>query len=692
MSRPAYTIENALPRLYSLSLPSETLFSRYFLPPEGLEFFLQYRLRVFVHTLMRAITHDFVHMNALPIFPISEHRKLRTWIAVLMKHFQLIARTLRYRADQVSGGDLPWARQTFNIPAEASQMFKLAIFLCNFVAFTTSSRLPAELDYPILHPLIEISARQLLLTGTRGDYAEYDEKGRYDPACQLFAQSEPFYASPGGVILSPMPLHTTPLAMGFTDSFAHFEVGRPELLPENSTDTVFASNYARKRLLLNFFSLATHSSNPPTQPNAVPSRLLQRPSNPSQLQPQVREEIQGALLPSILQPRQTPRLRALLDFASRGRISRPVSWRSVSRKGRSWGKYRLHYHLADPPLPDWKAINRRLEFAVEHVRGATYRLEAVESNAVDPSELRPRPVRPDVPPPLADLPPLPELPFLDANAKPPHPLDDDLTAAQEAENFAFFEGQAARYRERKQIRDDHSAECARLQLAHETAYWRAYEEDLEVWQAENVGLQHEIAEYQEELEFTRATLRECEEEYEKACTRAGRYIIRHHEIKALTRHIIQLRDQVAYAHELKVALQGNVSLGPAIDVFLEASHLGEVPPGFSYRPVAEEPARPDVLSSLVSRETSPPLVSPSKSRKGKEVDPRERPGSRPQATVPSPSPLGRKIFITVPALPSDSRPFAAPRGESSKKRTAADEGAGRPAKKAKPSKPFSQPI
>ncbi|KAJ7031676.1 hypothetical protein C8F04DRAFT_1397026, partial [Mycena alexandri] len=357
------------------------------------------------------------------------------------------------------------------------------------------------------------------------------------------------------------------------------------------------------------------------------------------------------------------------------------------------GQYRLHYHLADPPLPDWKAINRRLEFAVEHVRGATYRLEAVESNAVDPSELRPRPVRPDAPPPLADLPPLPELPFLDANAKPPHPLDDNLTAAQEAENFTFFEGQAARYRERKQIRDDHSAECARLQLAHETAYWRAYEEDLEVWQAENVGLQHEIAEHQEELEFTRATLRECEEEYEKACTRAGRYIIRHHEIKALTRHIIQLRDQVAYAHELKVALQGNVSLGPAIDVFLEASHLGEVPPGFSYRPVAEEPARPDVLSSLASRETTSPLVSPSKSRKGKEIDPLERPGSRPQATVPSPSPLGRKIFITVPALPSDSRPFAAPRGESSKKRTAVDEGAGRPAKMAKPasakSKPFS---
>lgn len=96
MSRPAYTIENALPRLYSLSLPSETLFSRYFLPPEGLEFFLQYRLRVFVHTLMRAITHDFVHMNALPIFPISEHRKLRTWIAVLMKHFvRFILRAFR---------------------------------------------------------------------------------------------------------------------------------------------------------------------------------------------------------------------------------------------------------------------------------------------------------------------------------------------------------------------------------------------------------------------------------------------------------------------------------------------------------------------------------------------------------------------------------------------------------------------
>jgi hypothetical protein len=87
MRGPTYTIETALPRLYSLSLPAETLHAKFFFPEDGLENFLQFRMRVFVHTLMRAITHDFTHFTSLPAFPPPEHQKLRAWIEILMTHF-----------------------------------------------------------------------------------------------------------------------------------------------------------------------------------------------------------------------------------------------------------------------------------------------------------------------------------------------------------------------------------------------------------------------------------------------------------------------------------------------------------------------------------------------------------------------------------------------------------------------------
>ncbi|KAJ7036102.1 hypothetical protein C8F04DRAFT_1258220 [Mycena alexandri] len=82
-----------------------------------------------------------------------------------------------------------------------------------------------------------------------------------------------------------------------------------------------------------------------------------------------------------------------------------------------------------------------------------------------------------------------------------------------------------------------------------------------------------------------------------------------------------------------VALQGNQTLGEEIDVFLEAAHLGEVPPGFTYRPI-------DTKTPYVNRPVSasvpsqPPPVSSSsssltKSReqgkgKGKAVDSPEK--------------------------------------------------------------------
>lgn len=134
---------------------------------------------------------------------------------------------------------------------------------------------------------------------------------------------------------------------------------------------MIASNYARKRLLLNFFSLATHSSNPPTQPNAVPSRLLQRkspfscaisskltedssgPSNPSQLQPQVREEIQGALF---RQSSSRVRLRVCAPFST---SRRGGGFHAQFLGGASHGK--ANPGAIPAPLPPRRPAASRLE-------------------------------------------------------------------------------------------------------------------------------------------------------------------------------------------------------------------------------------------------------------------------------------------------------------------------------------------
>lgn len=235
MRGPTYTIETALPRLYSLSLPAETLHAKFFFPEDGLENFLQFRMRVFVHTLMRAITHDFTHFTSLPAFPPPEHQKLRAWIEILMTHFvssvagfyrvadpwnpllqRLVSRTLKHRTERISAGDLSWASYSFRVPAEAFQMFKLSIFLCNFVGFTTPSRFPDDLDFPILYPMIDLSTRELMLSGSQSDYPEYDSRGRLEPGSQLFAQASSVDGFSPNDFFSPSSFHTSPFPMGYT--------------------------------------------------------------------------------------------------------------------------------------------------------------------------------------------------------------------------------------------------------------------------------------------------------------------------------------------------------------------------------------------------------------------------------------------------------------------------------------------
>lgn len=244
MPSPSYTIDNALPRLFALALPADTLSSPFYIPNEGFPNFLQYRMRVFAHTLLRAITHDFIHTDSLPGFPRLELLKLHEWIEILMLHFvrnnppflfclrltdprnqflqRLVSRTLKIRTERLSAGDLSWLAVPLDIPAEAFQMLKLSVYLCNFVAYVMPSPFPADHDARILFPLMELSQRQVLLTGARSDYAEYDSRGQYEPASLLFSDPGTVQNSQHNVILSPTPLHSAPLALGFTSEQRSF--------------------------------------------------------------------------------------------------------------------------------------------------------------------------------------------------------------------------------------------------------------------------------------------------------------------------------------------------------------------------------------------------------------------------------------------------------------------------------------
>ncbi|KAJ7752168.1 hypothetical protein B0H16DRAFT_1723938 [Mycena metata] len=219
---PSYTIDNALPRLYALALPADTLSSPFYIPNEGFPNFLQYRMRVFAHTLLRAITHDFIHTDSLPGFPSTgaaeASRVDRDPNASLCakQPSRLVSRTLKIRTERLSAGDLSWLAVPLDIPAEAFQMLKLSVYLCNFVAYVMPSPFPADHDARILFPLMELSQRQALLTGARSDYAEYDSRGQYKPASLLFSDPGTVQNSQHNVILSPTPLHSAPLAFGFT--------------------------------------------------------------------------------------------------------------------------------------------------------------------------------------------------------------------------------------------------------------------------------------------------------------------------------------------------------------------------------------------------------------------------------------------------------------------------------------------
>ncbi|KAJ7921304.1 hypothetical protein B0H13DRAFT_2318655 [Mycena leptocephala] len=107
-----------------------------------------YRLRAFVHGIMRAATHDFQFLDFLPSYPLAEHRKLCSWVEVLLWHLRLVVKTIDHR---------PF------------HMLQLVSFLCHFVGYTNGDDSVESLRPTILLPLIGASSKQIIMTGCRGN-------------------------------------------------------------------------------------------------------------------------------------------------------------------------------------------------------------------------------------------------------------------------------------------------------------------------------------------------------------------------------------------------------------------------------------------------------------------------------------------------------------------------------------------
>ncbi|KAJ7022861.1 hypothetical protein C8F04DRAFT_1272171 [Mycena alexandri] len=355
-------------------------------------------------------------------------------------------------------------------------------------------------------------------------------------------------------------------------------------------------------------------------------------------------------------------------------------------------RFRLQSDAPHPYPVNLQQVHNSLEHTRMVGEALADKLADLDENQPILADLRPRPVRATVAPP-APIPSPPVLPPLIPDSDAPHNPADELDEAAEEELAEFSRRWQARFDERKALRENHRATCERVQREHEAAFWAEQDHQQEFWESERTASLADLAAYNEERESVVQRLESMQELHDRDVVRAGRHIVRQNEIEAVTRHIYRLRDEVAYSHEMLVALQGNQTLGEEIDVFLEAAHLGEVPPGFSYRPI--DPKTPYVnrpVSSSVPSQPPPASSSSSslsKSReqgkgKGKAVDSPEKgkgkavdsagkgKGKAREVASSTESSKLPRVTLRLPPPPAD---FAAVRGSGSKKRVAVEDGA-----------------
>ncbi|KAJ7018865.1 hypothetical protein C8F04DRAFT_1277066 [Mycena alexandri] len=353
-------------------------------------------------------------------------------------------------------------------------------------------------------------------------------------------------------------------------------------------------------------------------------------------------------------------------------------------------RFRLQSDAPHPYPVNLQQVHNSLEHTRMVGEALADKLADLDENQPILADLRPRPVRATVAPP-APIPSPPVLPPLIPDSDAPHNPTDELDEAAEEELAEFSRRRQARFDERKALRDNYRTTCERQ----------------EFWESERTASLADLAAYNEERAWVVGELEFAVESRDRELVRAGRHIVRQNKIEAVTRHIYRLRDEVAYSHEMLVALQGNQTLGEEIDVFLEAAHLGEVPPGFSYRPI--DPKTPYVnrpVSTSVPSQPPPAsssLSSLSKSReqgkgKGKAVDSPEKgkgravdspeKGKGKAREVTSSTEPGKlpRVTLRLPPPPAD---FASVRGGGSKKRVVTeDETPERPSKVKKTGAPY----
>ncbi|KAJ7841681.1 hypothetical protein B0H13DRAFT_1910147 [Mycena leptocephala] len=117
-----------------LCLDKQFLTAPFHLFGEGLPSFLQFRIRLMVHEIMRATTDNFSVKAGIPSLPIAEHNKICDWIQVVMWHL--------------------------------------------FTKHTSGYDLPHSLNPKILIPLLKAAGQTIAYTRCEGEFTGYDVDGR----------------------------------------------------------------------------------------------------------------------------------------------------------------------------------------------------------------------------------------------------------------------------------------------------------------------------------------------------------------------------------------------------------------------------------------------------------------------------------------------------------------------------------
>ncbi|KAJ7689752.1 hypothetical protein B0H16DRAFT_1858225 [Mycena metata] len=366
-------------------------------------------------------------------------------------------------------------------------------------------------------------------------------------------------------------------------------------------------------------------------------------------------------------PSSPPRLRHR-DFVAPSELQEVLSARQIL------AQYKLESVYEDPLRVDFTQLKRQMEHTSFVGRTLQDSLDEMLDHPVTMDSLPPPPTFPDIPSPV--LPPAPDLPPLIPNSEGPQ-FGPDSDEEAKAAVSDFLERQRARIAERRKIRDDHNALCARIQADHYAAVDAQQGEVFASWDAERVAMQAEVNHYKYLVADKKKTIDGLRETYLKESLTVGRQVKRDHEIRALTCQAIRVRDE----------LSGNMSFGEDIDLPFEAVHLGDIPKGFGYVPI-------DAATAPVLPSVSTP------SSKGKGLDPLERPnagriivkklgsvssgdkgkGKGKETGTSSNLESAKRLKVNL-VLPHPPPEFASPSSSGSKKRTACEQGSSkRPSK------------